>query len=399
MATLRSNTMVSLILVGYGLILLAVMGLGWLAISSMERLRGITKDFYEHPFAASNAASDLKATLFQLRNHVVQAAIVRDGAGNYKTGLDEALDLGKRIRADLAAIKVSFVGDKSKVEQLELKLGEWDIIRAEILAAVARGDYPAAENFVRNIGSPKFAEIEPLVDELLSNTRERGKRLADEAEAHSLSISADIRIGVALLLGFVLLTGFSVVRRVRFLHAELARLATVDSLTDVPNRAYFLELAGRELARSQRYGQPFALAITDLDLFKAINDSHGHQVGDLVLKKFSDIARRALRDADIIGRIGGEEFAILLPNAPTHEAREILERVRGAIEDAVIPLGAAPPMRFTASFGVTVYAGDKDTSSLLKRADEALYEAKHRGRNRICIRQAGNADNIDGGTP
>lgn len=326
MATLRSNTMVSLILVGYGLILLAVMGLGWLAISSMERLRGITKDFYEHPFAASNAASDLKATLFQLRNHVVQAAIVRDGAGNYKTGLDDALDLGKRIRADLAAIKVSFVGDKSKVEQLELKLGEWDIIRAEILAAVARGDYPAAENFVRNIGSPKFAEIEPLVDELLSNTRERGKRLADEAEAHSLSISANIRIGVALLLGFVLLTGFAVVRRVRFLHAELARLATVDSLTDVPNRAYFLELAGRELARSQRYGHFFALAITDLDLFKAINDSHGHQVGDLVLKKFSDIVRRNLRDADIIGRIGGEEFAILLPIDPAvmHLKKRIL---------------------------------------------------------------------------
>lgn len=369
MATLRSNTMVSLILVGYGLILFAVMGLGWLATSSMERLRGITKNLYEHPFAASNAASDLKAALFQLRTRVLQAAIVRDGAGNHKKGLGEALDLGKRIHADLAAIKTSFVGDKSKVEELELKLAEWDIARAEILAAVARSDYPAAENFVRNVGSPKFAEIEPLVDELLSDTRERGKRLADEAEAHSRNIAANIRLGVSLLLGFVLLTGFAVVRRVRFLHAELARLATIDSLADVPNRAYFLELAGRELARSQRYGHPFALAIADLDLFKAINDSHGHQVGDLVL------------------------------NAPIHEAREILERVRSAVEEAVIPLGAAPPMRFTASFGVTAHAGDKDASSLLKRADEALYEAKRRGRNRICIRQAGNADNIDGRTP
>ena len=172
----------------------------------------------------------------------------------------------------------------------------------------------------------------------------------------------------------------------RYAHDELERRAYIDFLTGLANRRHFLERAESELARTLRYGRELSLLMLDLDHFKHINDTYGHKVGDIVLNRFSELCRTALRDVDIAGRLGGEEFAVLLPETDWDQALEVAERLRTTILATQIPLGSGLPLRFSVSIGVAALA-DKDTNidMLLHQADLALYRAKSEGRNRVCM--------------
>jgi len=174
------------------------------------------------------------------------------------------------------------------------------------------------------------------------------------------------------------------------LEDELKRQARVDYLTDVCNRRYFMEQADQEFNRNARYGNDLSLLMIDIDSFKQINDSYGHKVGDSVLKKLVEISLRILREMDTMGRIGGEEFAILLRETQQEGAMEVAERLREAFADEQLTLeDQKAPIHFTVSMGLaTLNMADKSIESLLNRADKALYEAKRTGRNKVCI--AGN---------
>jgi diguanylate cyclase (GGDEF)-like protein/PAS domain S-box-containing protein len=167
---------------------------------------------------------------------------------------------------------------------------------------------------------------------------------------------------------------------------ELERRAYSDYLTGLSNRRYFFEQAEKELERGRRYGGTLSLLMLDIDRFKQVNDTYGHKVGDIVLQKLSDVCQVTLRDMDIVGRIGGEEFAVLLPQTASDQALQAAERLRMALAAVRIPLQGGLPLHFTASFGVTTLA-DKDTNidTLLNQADQALYQAKAAGRNRVCL--------------
>jgi diguanylate cyclase (GGDEF)-like protein/PAS domain S-box-containing protein len=170
---------------------------------------------------------------------------------------------------------------------------------------------------------------------------------------------------------------------------RLEHEARTDCLTGLSNRRHFLELATQELARVRRYRSPLTLAMLDVDHFKTINDTYGHEIGDKVLIELADICRRALREPDVVGRIGGEEFAILFPQTACDQAYEIAERLRMAIAAAEIPIEHGLPVHFTVSLGITSFAeSDTNIDMLLSRADKALYEAKHNGRNRVVIEGA-----------
>lgn len=176
----------------------------------------------------------------------------------------------------------------------------------------------------------------------------------------------------------------------RVLQQELERQARTDSLTGISNRRYFMQRAEQELARSRRFGHTLSTLMLDIDFFKAVNDSHGHAVGDLVLIQLAKIACNEIRDVDVLGRIGGEEFAALLPETDTQMAAQVAERLRQEIEAASVPIEQGPAIRFTVSIGVaTLCDDDAGIDALLKRADQALYEAKQSGRNRVCIANAG----------
>lgn len=171
--------------------------------------------------------------------------------------------------------------------------------------------------------------------------------------------------------------------------AELEVLANQDALTGVTNLRHFHRLAGLELEHSRRMGRSLALLALDLDHFKRINDGWGHAAGDLALKAFAATCRAALREPDILGRCGGEEFAIALPNTGLDGALVIAERLRGAVEALSLPWPEAKPLRFTVSIGIAVAGpGQVPTDEvcvLLALADKALYASKKAGRNRVSI--------------
>ena len=168
------------------------------------------------------------------------------------------------------------------------------------------------------------------------------------------------------------------------LQQKLEQEAHTDPLTGCANRRRFLELAARELARARRYPEELSVLMLDLDHFKEINDQHGHQAGDRVLQRLVRACQAMLRAEDAVGRLGGEEFAILLPETGSAKALDVAERLCRAVASAEVLLEAGPPLRFTTSIGVaTVAPADFNVDAVLGRADRALYEAKSAGRNRV----------------
>ena len=166
---------------------------------------------------------------------------------------------------------------------------------------------------------------------------------------------------------------------------KLEVLAYTDYLTGLRNRRSFIEQAETELYRSIRYNRRFSLIMFDIDYFKGINDTFGHSVGDVVLQEISKISRDILREIDIIGRIGGEEFAILLPETDIEESTQVAQRLCDTISEAEVST-SDKKLKFTASFGV-VFADKLNKltiDELLNQADNALYQAKKSGRNKVC---------------
>lgn len=177
---------------------------------------------------------------------------------------------------------------------------------------------------------------------------------------------------------------------------ELRRLATTDGLTGIATRRAFKEDALRFVALARRHRTQLSAVTFDIDKFKVINDTYGHAAGDTVLKAVTAAVTQHLRQSDIFGRLGGEEFAILLPDADGHAAMAVAEKLRHAILDLRFP-GSHPPLIASASFGIaTLDPGTDDLDRLLLKADEALYEAKRGGRNRaISWRGATGATTIE----
>jgi diguanylate cyclase (GGDEF)-like protein len=172
---------------------------------------------------------------------------------------------------------------------------------------------------------------------------------------------------------------------------ELRLVASVDALTGVMTRRAFVDAGRRDVARAVRYGRNLSCLMIDVDRFKAVNDTHGHAVGDIVLQDVAAICRLELRAGDYLGRIGGEEFAVILPETGTDEAFQVAERLRKAIA-AEPAAGPAGDIRVTASIGVASLGRPHDLKTLMAHADEALYAAKKGGRNRtVCHRLGGPA--------
>ena len=182
-----------------------------------------------------------------------------------------------------------------------------------------------------------------------------------------------------------LLARVRVGERILALQSDLRVQATRDHLTGLFNRGTVIEIAQRELAQAEREGESAAVILADIDNFKRVNDTHGHQIGDAVL---CEVARRLsarIRAADVLGRYGGEEFLILLPACDASRAREIAERLRSVIADEPVDT-ASGAVWMTMSFGIALAQAGKhaDWDAVVRAADDALYEAKREGRNRLA---------------
>lgn len=199
---------------------------------------------------------------------------------------------------------------------------------------------------------------------------------------------------LSLLVSFATTTTAAIQNAV--LHAEVQKLAITDSLTGLYNRRGFFEMAQHEVDRARRFNRPLSVILVDLDEFKGVNDTYGHALGDVVLRTLAERLRAAVRDVDILGRYGGDEFIILLPETDPPTAGAVAERVRARLAEPLDPEGALPlpltaatgrpfsPLLVTASLGVaSSNSSSHDLTDLLGRADIAAYAAKRSGRNRV----------------
>jgi len=173
--------------------------------------------------------------------------------------------------------------------------------------------------------------------------------------------------------------------KIRGSRRELIRLATIDDLTGLFNRRYFMRRLAEEISHAHADYQLLSLVALDVDHFKRINDRQGHATGDRALERLGEICRFTMRSSDIIGRIGGEELAVIMPLASRVEAAICCERLRTTIEECVITNDDGERVPMTVSVGLTeIWTGD-DARKLLSRADQALYAAKRAGRNRVMV--------------
>ena len=341
-----------------------------------------------------------------------QIVPVRDSSAKIVGLLPTAVDITDRKKAEeqtreahAAAIRAGFLSDQA----LELAhAGHWNIDFSQ-----SSEYYISCPRLVEIFGDPSREDFRyHIMNDWFVNLEAADKKLADATLANYLSAvegsvprydmvhpyrrPCDGKIVWVHVLGHVARNEhgeathvFGVVVDItqqKLFEQELEYQAHTDYLTGVSNRGHFVHEAELELARAIRYESAFSILMMDIDYFKHINDNFGHKAGDLVLKKLADLCRKTLREQDIMGRIGGEEFAILLPETSTTEAAEVAERLREAIASTKVPIKNGLPIVFTVSIGIaSLTSPENNLDALLNLADKGLYEAKNSGRNKIGI--------------
>ncbi len=168
------------------------------------------------------------------------------------------------------------------------------------------------------------------------------------------------------------------------LQNDLLNLALTDVLTGIANRRAFMDRLNAEVARAIRHSTALCVAMVDIDHFKKVNDTYGHATGDIVIKTIAETLSDGLREVDTVGRLGGEEFATILPDSRLEDGMKTCDRLRQSIEDCVMQTEEDAALQVTASLGLVEYArSDQSADTLLSLADEALYKSKEGGRNRV----------------
>jgi diguanylate cyclase (GGDEF)-like protein len=302
-----------------------------------------------------------------------------------------------RGRDEFAALSVAF---NDMAEQLEARLAELEAERARVRDQLARfGDALAATHDSKQL-------LRIVAEAAAEATSARGCRIVSydssvvtsgdpDGEGERLILpltAAGVSFGTLELvsdsfdeeqrLNAASLASHAVVALENArLHGMVERQALVDGLTGLANRRASNDALQAESARAGRLGTPLSVVLADLDGFKDVNDAHGHAVGDEVLREFADVLRGTLRDSDVAGRWGGEEFLLLLPGADEDGAVQLVERIRAGLSSRRIP--SAPGLRVTASFGVAERRAESNTEEVVAAADEALYRAKRAGKDRI----------------
>ena len=252
--------------------------------------------------------------------------------------------------------------------------------RNEAVAAVgARMGRDQIADFLRSLSQVEEEERRLLAE------RSRLSAVAEASADRYNYIMAAAAVIVVLLMAYA---GFGAAighKKAIALTEELQRMATTDALTGLPNRRKLMEGMDLEVARAERSGRPLAFALLDVDRFKTINDTHGHPAGDAVLQAVADELGRVTRTGDLLGRFGGEEFAIVMPETTLEQARWACERLRKAIAARTMHYPDGTVGRVTISSGVALLAGKEGPDHLISRADGALYRAKEDGRDLVRL--------------
>ncbi len=291
------------------------------------------------------------------------------------------------MQQKLAVITHSYSGEQQPVAQLKQALVKLNQVRDQISSALKATRYAEANHLIETQWIPRFGEVARLNELVLITANQRATQYVSESQQRLEKHTTHGLMYAALLLGLFLVVGVFVAWRIYQLHIEADKFAFTDFLTGIANRRHFIHELESEIRRSQRYGSVFAFAMVDIDHFKKINDQYGHYAGDLILQNFCLRCVNALRTSDMVGRLGGEEFGILMPMTDLHEAARVIERLRSEIDHSVMS-DHGEQIHYTASFGLvstSQLSDQQGLTHLMKMADAALYAAKQQGRNRVFL--------------
>jgi len=380
-------------------------------------IEGRVGGLYAGPMQAVDLGRAVQRDFMDLRRHYLSAALVPSGKWAQHYTL-----LHDQVRQDLERLAQRLDGPEAddRLQNASRALADWDI-------ALAREDFTTHRLQIDRLADRFQNDIDQIIEGAERDARSR----IDEVSAHIQSSRLTILWGGAgaIFLGMTVMIALAgtIVRpleqaariagsiaaghfldeipqrrsdepgqllRALFLmrreiqaqqhelarrNFELERIASTDTLTGLNNRRKLEEFAAEHLAGIRRYGGWLSAILLDIDHFKAVNDRHGHPVGDSVIMHIAAIIRESVREADMVGRWGGEEFLVLLPNTTVDGALVVAEKIRRAVADYAFPVVQAK----TVSLGVSQLLDDETMTGLVARADQALYRAKQAGRNRV----------------
>jgi len=314
-----------------------------------------------------------------------KTAEARDQAA---TQMREAIDLMRRSHRNLVngslALGIAPPTGKALKDiyfsppyDLNVKVTDFLSTSEKVLDSV---DQKATGQIIRNAAQVVVLANSALLEALAAAVNQYA------AESESLFRQSQIRILVvtASMLLALATEALFIFRPLHHRMRGLVEMAQSDPLTGCYNRRSLLDSAARDFARSRRTGAPLSVILFDIDHFKQINDAHGHAAGDAVIRSLTEVVKATIRTADMLGRLGGEEFVVFLPDTDTANAMLVAEKLRAMLEQATV-VHEASVLRFTASFGVAQISDlDEGPLALIERADAQMYKAKSGGRN--CVR-------------
>lgn len=281
---------------------------------------------------------------------------------------------------------------QERVIRLKGEARSYLTIISDGVRAMARGDVEAAHGLVKlGNGRAALLQVTGTIREIERHEREllaRRVDIANRSESRNHLFMIIVGLSGTVMLAFALMSVAALRRafaREAAYRDELRILAGTDELTGIANRRELLSGLSREIAASLRTDRPLAFALVDIDHFKRVNDAYGHPAGDEVIRKVARAALAAVRGCDLVGRIGGEEFAIVLPGAGVAQAYEICERLRQRIQSDLIELPEGKSISVSISSGVSRLIKGESADELVARADAALYEAKQGGRDQVRL--------------
>ncbi|WP_018986767.1 GGDEF domain-containing protein [Methylophilus methylotrophus] len=383
----RKRAVLYILIAGFLIAFVGALLFIWIYFSSMREMHQTTRKLYEYPFAVGNAALALEADLYQIRSHLLYVTLIqadRQQLANAEALIDAC---EQRAQQKIVTIARSYSRAPQQVMQLKQQLALLGNVREQVLQKLSAARYAEANQLIETEWTARFAKVAGLNEIILKDAHQHAIEYVNESQQRLEQHTKRGLSYAALLLSLFLGVGAFVAWRIYQLHIEADKFAFTDFLTGIANRRHFIHELESEIRRSQRYELPFSFAMVDIDHFKKINDQHGHHAGDLVLQNFCLKCVNALRTSDIVGRLGGEEFGILMPMTDLHEAARVIERLRAEIDHSVMT-GHGEKIHYTASFGLvsTSQLGEQQgMAHLMKMADVALYTAKQQGRNRVFI--------------
>lgn len=312
-------------------------------------------------------------------------------AAYLKAYISNRNDLAQKLdRLSSAANGAAHSGDT--VGQLRIAASTYLERLATIMALAKSGaKYSAIQLVRRDSADDGLAKIDKYVDRIIETERRQMHSITSHANGVTVMLMRFIYMMSAAGLFLLLISILSAVAlrrsfaRERLYRDELQKRAETDELTGVANRRQLLTILDQRIAEARANGTPLSFAMFDLDNFKSVNDTHGHATGDRTIRHVVRTALRMVRVNDLIGRLGGEEFGIILPKADQDNAFIVCERLRKRLRAEEVPIDGEQHLMITISSGIACLTVEDDAASLIERADRALYSAKRDGRDQVHL--------------